>query len=187
MDAFEQLVSEMLWMDGLWVKTSVKVRLTEADKAEINNPSTPTGHEVDIVAYSGRENTLRVVECKSYLDSRGVTFAGFSGADGVAPSRYKLFSNNSLWKVVSNRLSVDFTTFGFCAPNPTVRLCLACAHIAGERDRTKLREHFEARNWELWDEKWLREHLMRMAKPKQGYENQASYVVAKLLIRDKLA
>ncbi len=28
MDAFEQVVSEILWMEGFWVRTSVKVDLT---------------------------------------------------------------------------------------------------------------------------------------------------------------
>ena len=29
MDAFEQVVSEILWMEGYWVRTSVKVDLTK--------------------------------------------------------------------------------------------------------------------------------------------------------------
>jgi hypothetical protein len=29
MDAFEQVVSEILWMSGFWVRTSVKVELTK--------------------------------------------------------------------------------------------------------------------------------------------------------------
>ena len=33
MDAFEQLVSEILWMDGYWVRTSVKVELTKEENA----------------------------------------------------------------------------------------------------------------------------------------------------------
>lgn len=32
MDAFEQLVSEILWMSGFWVRTSVKVKLTKEEK-----------------------------------------------------------------------------------------------------------------------------------------------------------
>ena len=32
MDAFEQVVSEILWMDGYWVRTSVKVDLTKEEK-----------------------------------------------------------------------------------------------------------------------------------------------------------
>ena len=63
MDAFEQLVSEILWMDGYWVRTSVKVELTKKEKKAIGRPSSPRW-ELDIVAYSGRDNLLRVVECK---------------------------------------------------------------------------------------------------------------------------
>jgi hypothetical protein len=32
MDAFEQVVSEILWMEGYWVRTSVKVDLTKAER-----------------------------------------------------------------------------------------------------------------------------------------------------------
>ena len=64
MDAFEQLVSEILWMVGYWARTSVKVDLTKEKKVLIGRPSSPRW-ELDIVAYSGRDNTLRVVECKS--------------------------------------------------------------------------------------------------------------------------
>lgn len=70
MDAFEQLVSEILWMEGYWVRASLKVELTKEEKKAIGRPSSPRW-ELDIVAYSGRDNLLRVVECKSYLDSRG--------------------------------------------------------------------------------------------------------------------
>ena len=47
MDAFEQLVSEILWMEGYWVRTSVKVELTKeenrligrhAERRTITNP-----------------------------------------------------------------------------------------------------------------------------------------------------
>jgi hypothetical protein len=185
MDAFEQVVSEILWMKGFWVRTSVKVNLETEDKEAIGRPTSPRW-ELDIVAYSGRDNLLYVVECKSYLNSRGVTFAGLSGADAATAGRYKLFSdaNDKLREVVFNRLRAQLTESGSCPPIPTcnVRLCLACGRIAGKEDRNKLRAHFEARNWELWDEDWLREHLEKIANSK--YENQVSHVVAKLL-RDK--
>ena len=80
MDAFEQLVSEILWMEGYWVRTSVKVELTKEEKRLIGLPSSPRW-ELDIVAYNGRDNLLRVVECKSYLDSVGVRAAAFDGWD----------------------------------------------------------------------------------------------------------
>ena len=185
MDAFEQVVSEMLWMDGFWVQTSVKVNLTPKEKKKVGKPTMPRP-ELDIVAYRGRDNSLYVVECKSFINSRGVTFAGLSGADTVTAGRYKLFSdaNAKLRNVVFNRLTAQLAESGACPPIPAsnVRLCLACGHIASKENRSKLRKHFEDRKWELWDEDWLRKHLENMAKSK--YENQVSHVVAKLL-RDK--
>jgi hypothetical protein len=38
-DAFEQLVSEILWMSGFWVRTSVKVELTKEEKRLIGRKS----------------------------------------------------------------------------------------------------------------------------------------------------
>lgn len=102
MDAFEQVVSEILWMDGYWVRTSVKVDLTKEEKVSIGRPSSPRW-ELDIVAYSGRDNMLRVVECKSYLDSRGVALKAFDGTDAKSAERYKLFSNDNLRTVVFGR------------------------------------------------------------------------------------
>ena len=67
MDAFEQVVSEILWTEGYWVRTSVKVSLTKEEKRQIGRPSSPRW-ELDVVAYRGRDNILRVVECKNYLD-----------------------------------------------------------------------------------------------------------------------
>jgi hypothetical protein len=95
MDAFEQLVSEILWMEGYWVRTSVKVDLTKEEKHMIGRPSSPRW-ELDIVAYSGRDNLLRVVECKSYLDSPGVRATAFDGSNASHAARYKLFNDPEL-------------------------------------------------------------------------------------------
>jgi len=182
MDAFEQLVSEILWMEGYWVRTSLKVNLTKEEKRAIDRPSSPRW-ELDVVAYGGRDNVLRVVECKSYLDSRGVAFRAFDGSEKGA-ERYKLFTDDTLRETVFNRLRLQLAETGACPPNATVKLCLACGRISSEADRTSLRQHFAARGWELWDEAWLRERLQRMSE--LGYENQVSAVVAKLLLRGKV-
>lgn len=184
MNAFEQLVSEILWMEGYWVRTSVKVDLTKEEKQAIGRPSSPRW-EIDIVAYSGRDNLLQVVECKSYLDSRGVALRAFNGSDARFAERFKLFADANLRKTVFERLRLQFVASGACRPNAKIKLCLACGRIASEADRAGLREHFAAQGWELWDERWLRERLQRMAK--QGYENQVSAVVAKLLLRGAVA
>jgi len=181
-EAFEQLVSEILWMQGYWVRTSVKVDLTKKEKRAIGRPSSPRW-ELDVVAYSGRDNVLRVVECKSYLDSRGVALRAFDGSDKGFAQRFKLFGDKQLRKVVFARLCKQFAGSGACRPKPAVKLCLACGRIASDTDRKGLHKHFAQKGWELWDEKWLEERLRTMSG--RGYENQVSAVVAKLLLRGK--
>ncbi|PYU24225.1 MAG: hypothetical protein DMG32_14380 [Acidobacteria bacterium] len=183
MDAFEQLVSEILWMDGYWVRTSVKVELTKKEKVSIGRPSSPRW-DLDIVAYSGRDNLLRVIECKSYLDSRGVALCAFDGNNPKFAKRFKLFGDKNLRDVVFNRLRRQFAGSGACAPKATVRLGLACGRIATERDRAGLKKYFARKGWDLWDERYLKERLEAMSK--RGYENQVTAVAAKLLLRGKV-
>ena len=183
MDAFEQLVSEILWMEGYWVRTSVKVELTKEEKKAIGRTSSPRW-ELDIVAYSGLNNLLYIVECKSYLDSRGVALRAFDGTDEQSAKKFKLFSEDNLRNVVFARLRKQLAASGACQPDPVVKLCLACGRIATDADRQGLHRHFEEKGWELWDEPWLRERLRIMSE--RGYENQVSAVVAKLLLRGKV-
>ena len=178
MDSFEQVVAEILWMEGYWVRTSVKVELTKDEKRRIGKPSSPRW-ELDIVAYSGRANLLRVVECKSYLDSLGVQAHGFDSASKNS-TRYKLFNDPVLRRTVFSRLGLQFSSTGSCRPNPKVELCLACGKI-NERSRAPIEKLFRRKGWHLWDEAWLRQRLGLMAA--RGYENQPSAVVAKLLLR----
>jgi len=182
MDAFEQVVAEILWREGYWVRTSVKVELTKEEKREIDLPSSPRW-ELDIVAYKAKDNHLKVVECKSYLDSPGVRLRGFdpNHADAV---RYKLFNRPKLREVVFRRLRQQFVESGACLPEAKISLCLACGRIASELDRKGLSKRFAEECWELWDEAWLRARLKEMASG--GYENQVSAVVSKLLLRAKL-
>jgi hypothetical protein len=183
LDAFEQLVSEILWMEGYWVRTSVKVELTKEEKRQIGRHSSPRW-EIDIVAYNGRDNLLRVVECKSYFDSVGVRASSFDGSNPDHAKRYKLFNDPELRRVVFNRLCLQLTESGACREAPDIRVSLAAGKVRNDSDRKSIRAHFETQGWELWDEPWLRERLQTMAK--QGYENQVSAVVAKLLLRGKI-
>ena len=104
--------------------------------------------------------------------------------DEKRAKRFKLFSDDRLRSVVFERLRLQFAKSGACRSNAEVKLCLACGHIASDTDRTGLHKHFAQNGWELWDEPWLRERLQRMAQ--QGYENQVSAVVAKLLLKGKV-
>ena len=75
MDAFESVIAGILQRQGFWTLTNFKVELTKAEKRKIGRPSSPRW-ELDVVAYSGRDNELRIVECKSFLDSPGVQCSG---------------------------------------------------------------------------------------------------------------
>ena len=181
MNAFENVVSEILWRDGYWVQNSVKVRLTKADKEMINRPSSPRW-ELDVVGYSGKQNRVLVVECKSYLDSRGVTYRAVCDNDKKRASRYKLFIDETLRQVVFNRLSCQMIEGGLVPGKHQIQLVLACGHIASENDRQSLHQYFQERNWLLWDKTWLRERLTNLSGA--GYENSSVAVVSKLLLRE---
>src|SRR5690242_3655348 len=148
MDAFEQLVSEILWMEGYWVRPSFKVELTKEEKRRIGRHSAPRW-ELDIIAYHARKNTLHVVECKSYLDSVGVPAAAFTDKDSETAHRYKLFNEPILRKVVFERLSKQLVEIGACRKNPRIQLALACGKIKSQADRVKIRAHFKKKGWAL--------------------------------------
>ncbi|SRR6266404_128553 len=183
MDAFEQVVAEILWRKGYWVRTSVKVELTKEDKQAIALPTSPRW-ELDVVAYKASENRLLAVECKSYLDSPGVRLRGFDVANEKDAGRFKLFNKPQLREIVFERLRKQLAASGSCNADPTVTLCLACGRIASDLDRKGLQSHFAKNGWELWDEAWLHDRLVEMAGG--GYENQVSAVVAKLLRKKKI-
>jgi hypothetical protein len=103
---------------------------------------------------------LRAVECKSYLDSGGVALRAFDGKDARFAKRFKLFHDRELRKIVLNRLRRQLADCGACAPDATVKLCLACGRVAN-KDREALHAYFRKKRWELWDELWLRERLRR--------------------------
>ncbi len=167
-------------MEGFWVQTSLKVNLTKAEKRQIGRPSSPRW-ELDVVAYSGRENTIYAVECKSYLDSRGVRLSAFNGENSDQANRYKLFNDPTLRTVVLDRLGLQLFESGACSTDVKIKLCLACGNIASEEDRKGLHKLFKEQNWELWDEHWIKSKLKTMSE--QSYENQISAIVSKLLIR----
>lgn len=136
MDAFEQVVSELLWMEWLLGSHVRQGRSHQRGNSQYRRPSSPRW-ELDIVGYSGRDNVLRVVECKSYLDSRGVALRAFDGSDSKFAERFKLFSDYNLRHVVFGRLRRQLAECGACFPDATVKLCLGlrpdCDHDGSRR------------------------------------------------------
>ena len=180
MDSFEHVVATILDREGYWVRTNVRVALTPEEKRLINRPSAPRW-ELDVVAYSGSRNELLVVECKSYLDSYGVRTTSFDGSKADEETRYKLFSDDVLRRVVPSRLEKQLAEQGFCPEGTKATLCLAAGKIYG--DPAPLRVIFEKNGWRLLESRWLIEGLQRLAE--ESYDNSVASVVAKLLLRDE--
>lgn len=177
MDAFESVVAMLLRREGYWVMSSFKVLLETDEKRRIGRPTSPRW-EIDLVAYKGSTNQLLAIECKSYLDSVGVIFRN-STFD--IPARYKLFTEPKLRSVVLGRMATQLHESGACALKPKITLCLATGKIASRTDRDGMTKHFQDNGWLLFDDEWVRERLGKTANA--GYENDVSYVVAKLLRR----
>ena len=178
MDAFEAVIASILQRQGYWTLASVKVDLTKAEKREIGRHSSPRW-ELDVVAYRGRDNELRVVECKSFLDSLGVQCAAFDGSNPAAAKRYKLFCDATLRRVVLRRLELQMVGSGFCCPKPTIKLSLAAGKIKG--DGEWLRGHFEKQGWLLMGPEEIKRELEALRE--SGYDNSVAAVVTKLLLR----
>jgi hypothetical protein len=176
MDAFEEIVSELLWAEGYWVRGNVKVDLSARDKKAIGRPSTPRW-EIDIVAYSAKRNELQLIECKSFIDSRGVLLSDF---DRKKNNRYKLFVETKLRNIVTKRLRKQLSDTGACRSNAKVTLCLACGKIR-DSHREDLKTKFRKRGWRLLDDVSLKNGLRSLAD--RGYENRVATITAKLLLR----
>jgi hypothetical protein len=139
--------------------------------------------ELDLIGYRARDNEIRVVECKSYLDSRGVAMTAFDGSNPKAAKRFKLFAEPETRAVVLHRLEEQLLALRAIRPRPRVTLCLAAGRIVSSADRLALHSRFRAEGWLLWDEEWIGQQLAALAEG--GYENDVTAVVAKLLLRGK--
>lgn len=177
MDAFESVVAMLLRGQGYWTYTSFKVELTKAEKQAIGRHSVPRW-EIDIVAYKGAENELLAVECKSFLDSPGVTFDGTSL---VPASRYKLFTEERTRDVVLSRMASQLAASGACAPNPNVRLVLAAGKLRYPHREAELAAHFEKHGWLLYGPRMIADMLRQCVDAR--YENDVAFVTAKILGR----
>ncbi len=182
MHPFESLVADILRSEGYWVQTNFGVFLTKEDKAVISRPSCPNW-ELDILAYSPASNRLKVVECKSYLDSGGVQSAMFDPKHKLA-GRFKLFNDSVLREVVFGRLLEQVQRMGLCPPGVLLELALVCGHVT-DSNEARLTEIFGSNGWELLGPSWLRHHFEKMAVG--GYQNNANAMIVKLALNSKPA
>jgi len=177
-DSFEHVIAAILERRGYWTRTCVKVALEADEKRAIGRTTAPRW-ELDVVGYQGRENRLLVLECKSFLDSSGVSAKTFAGLNAKDEKRYKLFFEERTREVVLGRLVKQLVESGFCRENPSVAFGLAAGKIHG--DDATLIAHFRAKGWELWTPSRIRSDLIELRDSK--YENSIAAVVAKIILR----
>jgi hypothetical protein len=156
MNAFESLMAGLMEREGFWVRSSYKVNLTPAEKRAIGRPSCPRW-ELDLIAYRAKTNELRIVECKSYLDSPGVRVRDFNHHGEHEAKSYKLFNSRKLFGVISRRLVKQLLVVGACRPRPHITLSLAAGKIRNAADAVLLKQLFGKRDWLLFDPLWIRE------------------------------
>lgn len=177
MDAFEELVAEILRADGYWVHQGYKIDLSTEQKRALGNPSMPRP-EIDLVAYKAGTGELLSLECKSYFDSGGVHARDLLPG-GKNAQRYKMFVNDALRELVLRRLVEQLVETDAVAGSPIPKLGMIYGY-ATPSNTTLLTAHFAANGWDLYGPDWLRDRLQRMAL--RSYDNQVASVVAKLLL-----
>lgn len=178
MNAFESIVGQLMEREGYWIRSNYKVNLTKEEKQAIGKPSSPRW-EIDLVGYNPLANVLRIIECKSYLDSTGVYAKDFNEGGQYNSHRYKLFTDRELRRVVIAAVVCQLSEIGACSPVPKIELCLVAGKTATAKDKTAILELFEVQGWHFFDDAWMRGCLRKMAS--DGYENSVASVVAKLL------
>ena len=166
------------------IHVNYKVVLTPEDKRAIKTPSSPRW-ELDLVGYKADTNTIRFIECKSYLDSAGVRYAAFEDPpDNVHAKRLKLFVKPDLRRAVFDRAVEQLQKSGMCRPAPTIELALVAGHIK-KGDEAKLYEYFHKNQWLLFDADWLCAELRKVTD--DGYEDETASLVVKLLSKGRIA
>lgn len=180
MDAFEQIVAKVFELDGYWVYTNYKIKLGKKQKAELGKPSMPRP-EIDVLAYRPVENRLIWVECKSYLDSRGVKFASI---DEGSP-RFRIFTDPKFREIVSEELLCQLSKVGLIRSNPTMQYALVAGHIATESDRNELNKYFKEQGWQFYDDQWIKGKLENLRE--LDYENHVIVILTKILRANEIS
>ena len=179
MDAFEQIIGQLLEEEKFWVRHSVKVNLTPAEKKLISKPSTPRP-EIDIAAIDIKTNTVYLIEIKSFLDSMGVIFEQATATYDVQEGRYKLLTSESYRKVIESRLLIDWKQSGHINDETKIKFGLIAGKVYKNRE-TELENHFTSLDWLFWGPTIIKKKINDLAM--KGYENNAVTIAAKIIMR----
>jgi len=180
MNAFEQIVSDIMQRKDYWTKICFKIPLDKKEKVSIGTSTMPA-IEIDVLAYNPSKNELIWIECKSYLDSPGVRYEDLLPG-GKDASRYKIFTDKNRRDIATNALKRQVTHLGLSNPNPVVKHWLVAGKIF-PKNQDKLKKLFNDQGWVLKTNQWLVEELKILSKTK-GYDDNVGSTIAKLIFRN---
>lgn len=177
MDSFETIVGKLLEQEHYWVLRNWMVVISKEDKRALDNHSMPRP-EIDLVAFSPARNELLIVECKSYLDSRGV---GKSSFDSDVPRPIRLFSDEKYRALITERLIEGLLTNGLLAMRPQIKYGLVCGNMI-KSEALFVEQLFERNGWLLWKPHKVATRIRGLASLE--YENNLATIMAKILQRN---
>jgi len=197
MEAFEALCELTLRHTGYWVIPGVYVELSQKVKDDLDKEVAEPAlnkkifrsfprTQLDLVAYKPAKNELLIIECKSYLDSAGVSSETFKFQNPQTDSRkfkeYKLFQHPAYFKAVSEKLIEDLKHKGMLEnrKTPEIKLTLISGKIK-DKNSIKIRELFRENGWKFISPRLIIRGLTRLKD--LGYHNDPIVMIAKLLLR----
>lgn len=179
MDAFEQIVGQLLEEDKYWVRYSVKIDLSKDEKKLIGKPTAPRP-EIDLVAFDIRANKIFLLEVKSFLDSTGVKYQDVTQIQTEQAGRYKLLTSENYRRVLAERLRTDWLQSGHINRQTQIGFGLIAGNVYMHQDES-LEKYFTDKGWLFWGPQKIKEKVRQLSD--KGYENNAVTIAAKLLMR----
>lgn len=179
MDHFEGIVATLLEAEGYWVRRSFKVNVTKEEKRLIGKHSIPRP-EIDLLALNFAKNEVIAFEAKSFFDSPGVNFNELSATHDIPEGRYKLFTSERYRSIVFSRLHLDLIGSGMANTSTEIRLGLAAGNVH-QGHTALINEFMQEKGWPFWSPEAIKTKVTALAE--RGYENDASIITAKILMR----
>ena len=179
MDSFEEIAGLLLINDKYWVRHSVKVYLTKEEKIKINKPSTPRP-EIDIVAFDVINNTVFLIEVKSFIDSGGVVYEKVVENNKFPTGKYKILTSKLYQDTIISRLKNDWISADLINKKTKFSFGLIAGNIYKNKE-DELIKHFNKNNWFFWGPTIIKQKLIELSK--KGYENSTITIVTKLMTK----
>jgi len=180
MDSFETIVAQLLIEDGFWVMTSIKVDLTKEEKKKINKPTTPRP-EIDIIAFNLKNNTLFLIEVKSFLDSRGVVLNELQKKSDIQKGRYKLLTSDKYRNIISKRLFEDLSKKGLINTKTKISYGLIAGNVYQNKE-VEIKEYFNNKKWLFWGPSEIKSKVINLSL--KGYENNPVTIASKIILKN---